>query len=96
MSAHRATELRTRARSMLTFRSVTYVQPFGYQTARATHEQSAIPPVILSQIPSSSPRHTYIESAGLKPIQPEWKNFQNLRLIREGISIEPNILTGLL
>ena len=23
-----------------------YVQPFGYQTARATHEQSAIPPVI--------------------------------------------------
>ena len=47
-------------------------------------------------MPMESPRHTYFESAGIKPNQPEWKNFQNSRLIREGISIEPKILTGLL
>ena len=44
----------------------------------------------------SRPRHTYFESAGIKPNRAEWKNFQNSRLIREGISIEPKILTGLL
>ena len=32
-----------------------YVQPFGYQTARATHKQSAIPPVICPKF------HPYIQ-----------------------------------
>ena len=34
------------------------------------------------------PRHTKFEWAGIKPNQPKWKNFQNSRLIREGISIQ--------